>query len=56
MNYANYSGCISTTVTLRMTVCNIHFSLNMLRLLICMSSLVLTANDWYSIYLCTVAL
>jgi len=25
-----YSGCISTTVTLRMTFCNIYFSLNML--------------------------
>jgi len=51
-----YSGCISMTVTLRMTVCNIYFSVNMLRLLICMKTLVLLANDWYSIYLSIVAL
>jgi len=35
---------------------SVSFSPNMLRLLIYMNSLVLLANDWYSIYLSIVAL
>jgi len=35
---------------------SVYFSPNMLRLLIYMNSLVLLANDWYSIYLSIVAL
>ena len=51
-----YNTLALTCERVRMTVCNIYFSVNMLRLLICMKTLVLLANDWYSIYLSIVAL
>ena len=49
-------GCISTTITLRMTVCKVYFSLKMHRLMMCMNGSILPANDCSSVYLSIVGI